>query len=152
MPRQNFLNREAFLEASELQIIQALKAVSTFATHISFQKEDRPLQSFQFNYNLQPQNINYTIKVSILFLNEKYTRVCLHGEHYNGEAFMRDHDLPLILHDVEAALTASLSDNWTNYQPLKSKLTQPFSAGSFTEHLTMLANLLFLRKNYPKQI
>ena len=79
MPRQNFLSRESFVDASEKQAKDSLLAIPAFVPNIRFVSENKMVGSSRFSYEQSEKNIEYVIDVSVLPLNDQFTRVCLHG-------------------------------------------------------------------------
>lgn len=146
MPRQNFLSRQTFVEASIDQAKESLLSIPVFASNIKFIAENEKLQSFKFCYELLQKNVIYYIDVTVLSLNNQYTRVSLRGEHSNGEAFDNDADMAIALHNFEKAIEASLKGDASNYQPHqpKEKKSKKFLQLSTTFIAT--AGLFLLRK------
>jgi hypothetical protein len=48
MPRQNFLSRESFVEATEFQAKESLLSIPVFVPNIKLIEENTKLQSFKF--------------------------------------------------------------------------------------------------------
>ena len=124
MPRQNFLSRESFVEATELQARESLLSIPVFVPNIKLIAENAKLQSFKFRYQLPQKNLEYHVDVTILPLDTQYTRISLHGEHSSGAAFVSDTDMAIALHDFEAAIEAALKGDVSNYQPYIPKETK----------------------------
>ena len=142
MPRQNFLSRESFVQATEAQAKEGLLSVPVFANNIKLITENTILQTFKFWYQLPQKNIEYHIDVTILPLDNQFTRISLHGRHSNGHAFANDSDMALALHDFESAIQAALTGDVSMYKPyqpsekkskkiLQSAATLAASAGIF---------------------
>jgi hypothetical protein len=121
MPRQNFLSRESFVVASENQAKESLLSVPVFVPNIKLITENHKLQSFKFRYQLPQKNLEYHVDVTILRLDTQYTRICLHAEHSNGQAFEYDEDMALALKDFQSAIDAALKGDVSNYKPYKPK-------------------------------
>jgi hypothetical protein len=56
MPRQNFLSRESFVEATEFQAKESLLSIPVFVPNIKLIEENTKLQSFKFFYHLPQKN------------------------------------------------------------------------------------------------
>jgi hypothetical protein len=125
MPRQNFLTRESFVEASENQAKESLLSVPVFVPNIKLMTENEKLQSYKFCYQLPQKEIEYYVDVTILSLNNQYTRISLHGERTNGKAFDNDTDMAIALHDFESAITAALRGDTSSYKPYKPNEKKP---------------------------
>lgn len=117
MPRQTFLSRESFVEATETQAKESLLSIPVFASNIKFVTENTVLQSFRFWYQFPEKELEYQVDVTILPLDSQFTRVCLHGTHSSGHAFNNDADLAVALSDFESAFQASLKGDASFYKP-----------------------------------
>ncbi len=121
MPRQNFLSRESFVQATELQAKESLLSVPVFAPNIKLVEENRKLQSFKFRYQIPQKSLEYHVDVTILPLDTQYTRISLHSTHCNGQSFDNDVDMKIALSDFEAAIHAALKGDVSCYHPYKPK-------------------------------
>lgn len=146
MPRQNFLSREAFVEATEIQARESLLSIPVFVPNIKLIAENSKLQSFKFRYQLPQKNIEYHVDVTLLRLDTQYTRISLHGEHSNGEAFGNDADMVIALHDFESAIEAALKGDTSGYQPYKLKEKRSKNILQFTAAFVASAGVLVLKK------
>lgn len=117
MPRQNFLSRESFVSASEQLTKESLLSIPVFAPHIKLQTENKMLQKFRFLFEQAEKSEEYFIDVSILPLNDQYTRLSLHATLTNGGSFQNHPDMALALHDFESAVIAALNGDTTLYTP-----------------------------------
>ena len=95
MPRQNFLSRESFVSASEQLTKASILSIPVFAPNISLQSENKMLQKFRFLFEQAEKSAEYFIDVSVLPLNDQYTRICLHAVHTNGQSFQNNPDMAL---------------------------------------------------------
>ena len=146
MPRQNFLSRESFVDASEKQAKDSLLSIPAFVPNIRFVSENRMVGSSRFSYVQPVKNIEYFIDVSVLPLNDQFTRVCLHGTHLNGQSFNNDADMAFALHDFEAALMAAIQGDVSLYTPCEKK---PSNSKNFIHITTAFVTsicVFFLRK------
>ena len=146
MPRQNFLSRESFVEASEIQAKESLLSVPVFVPNIKLIAENEKLQLFKFRYQIPQKNLEYHVDVTILPLDTQYTRISLHGEHSNGEAFENDADMAMALHDFESAIEAALKGDVSNYQPYKPKERKTKNFLQFTAAFITSAGIFVLGK------
>ena len=121
MPRQNFLSRESFVDATEKQAKDSLLSIPAFVPNIRFVSENKMVGSTRFSYEQPVKSTEYFIDVSVLPLNEQFTRVSLHGTHVNGHSFQNDTDMAIALHDFEAAMQAALKGDVSLYTPSEPK-------------------------------
>lgn len=117
MPRQTFLSRESFVDASEKQTRETLFSIPAYVSHIQLAAENKRIESYRFLYEQTQKDARYIIDVSILPLNEQYTRISLHASHPNGHAFYADSDMAFALHDFESAIHAALKGDLAHYKP-----------------------------------
>lgn len=121
MPRQNFLSRESFVEATELQAKESLLSIPVFAPNIKLMEENTKLQCFKFRYQIPQKNLEYHVDVTVLPLDTQYTRISLHGTHSNGQSFDNDAEMKIALNDFESAINAALKGDVSVYHPYKPK-------------------------------
>lgn len=117
MPRQNFLAKESFVNASETLTRESILSIPVFATNIKLVTENKMLQKIRFLFEQPERETIYHIDVSVLPLNDEYTRISLHATHTNGQAFSQDPDMAIALHDFESAVAAALNGDTSLYQP-----------------------------------
>lgn len=146
MPRQNFLSREAFVEATEIQAKESLLSIPVFVPNIKLIAENTKLQSFKFRYQLPQKNMEYHVDVTVLPLDSQFIRISLHGEHSNGEAFDNDADMVMALHDFESAIEAALKGDVSSYQPYKPKEKKSKKFLQFTAAFVASAGIFVLKK------
>lgn len=146
MPRQNFISREAFVEATENQARESLLSVPVFVPNIKLIEENTKLQSFKFRYQLPQKNLEYHVDVTLLPLDTQYIRISLHGEHSNGEAFDNDSDMAIALHDFESAIGAALKGDVSNYKPYQPKEKKSNKFLQYTTAFIASAGVFVLRK------
>ena len=146
MPRQNFLSRESFVEATEIQAKESLLSIPVFVPNIKLICENTKLQSFKFCYQLPQKNTEYHVDVTLLPLDTQYTRISLHGEHSNGEAFNNDADMAIALHDFESAIEAALNGDVSTYKPYKPKEKKSKNFFQVTAAVAASAGIFILRK------
>ena len=117
MPRQNFLAKESFVNASEALAKESILSIPVFATNIKLVTDNKMLQKMRFQFEEPELDLRYFIDVSVLPLNEEYTRISLHATHTDGQAFHEDSDMAIALHDFESAGAAALNGDTSLYQP-----------------------------------
>jgi hypothetical protein len=147
MPRQNFLSRESFVDASEKQVKDSILSIPAFATNIRLIAENKMIESIRFSYHLAVKEIEYVIDVSIHPLNEKYTRVSLHGRHSSGQSFTNNADMAIALHDFESAIMAAIKGDVTLYKPYVPKTGNSRKVLQVAATLVASLGVFFLRKN-----
>ncbi len=146
MPRQNFLSRETFVDASEKQTRDSLLAVPSFVPNITLIGENKMIESFKFSYRQPLKETIYHIDVSILTLNEKYTRISMHGTYDNGQAFHTDADMALALHDFESAIIAALKGDTSLYRPFEPRVKNTRKFLQLTLAFVASIGVFFLKK------
>jgi hypothetical protein len=109
MPRQNFLSRESFVNASELKTRDSIMSLPFHLGHIELITENKMIDKMRFVYVHAAKKIEYFIDVTVLPLNEQYTRVSLHASHVNGHSFYEDAEMAIALHDFESAIHATVN-------------------------------------------
>lgn len=142
MPRQNFLSRESFVSASEELTKESLLSIPVFAPNITLLTDNKMLQKLRFLFSDAEKEAAYFIDVSVLPLNEQYTRISLHATHTNGQSFHHDPDMALALHDFESAIIAAMNGDTSLYQPSAS---MPKKSKNFLRSIvTIVASISFL--------
>jgi hypothetical protein len=131
MPRQTFLSRESFVDATEKQTKETLFSIPAYVSNIKLEGENKLIESFKFSYEQAEKKLLYIIDVSILPLNDQYTRISLHASHRNGHAFYNDADMAFALHDFESAIHAALKGDLAQYKPLGLKPKEVNSLSQF---------------------
>jgi hypothetical protein len=109
MPRQNFLSRESFVNASETKTRDSILSLPFHLGHIELISENKMIDKTRFVYIHPGKKIEYFIDVTVLTLNEQYTRVSLHASHVNGHSFYEDAEMAIALHDFESAIHATVN-------------------------------------------
>ena len=67
------------------------------------------IDSTRFVYMHMGKNIEYFVDVTVLPLNDQFTRVSLHASHVNGQSFYEDSEMAIALHDFEFAIHATVN-------------------------------------------
>jgi hypothetical protein len=147
MPRQTFLSGESFVDATEKQTKETLFSIPAYISNIRLVAENKMIESYKFSYEQAEKKLHYIIDVSILPLNDQYTRISLHASHSNGHAFYEDADMAFALHDFESAIHAALKGDLAHYKPAGQKLKQ---ANNWTQIFTVfrssISDLVFKKK------
>lgn len=146
MPRQNFLSRESFVDASELQARNSLLSVPAFVPNITLVSENKMIESYRFAYRQPEKEVLYYVNVSVLPLNEKYIRICLHGTYSNGQAFSNDADMNLALHDFESAIQAALKGDTSLYKPCQPRVRNTKKLIQYSLAFFTTIGVFFLKK------
>ena len=147
MPRQTFLSRESFVDATEKQTKDTLFSIPAYVSHIRLVSENARIESYKFSYEQAEKKLDYIIDVSILPLNDQYTRISLHASHRNGHAFYADADMAFALHDFESAIHAALKGDLSHYRPASQKVSEPAGMSQFFSFCkSTISELLFRKK------
>ena len=117
MSRKTYLTKEFFVDALEKQTKESVLSIPAFVNNVKLVAENKLVELTRFVYEQPLKKLTYYIDVSVLPLNEKYTRVCLHASYMNGQAFHSDGDLSVALHDFESAVCAALKGDTSSYKP-----------------------------------
>lgn len=121
MPRQNFISRNFFVEASEKETQQAILTIPRFAENIKLIEENKVLHSIRFLFEHPGYEIHQHMDVSILPLNNSHTRVTLHASYPNGHVFSNDSFINNALINFESAVHSALNGYPTEYKPCQRK-------------------------------
>ncbi|HEX2607151.1 MAG TPA: hypothetical protein VHK91_07215 [Flavisolibacter sp.] len=121
MPRQTFLSKESFVDANEQSTKDTLHSLSALISNIRMVSENKVIGSMKFIYEHTGKSTEYLIDVSILPLNDQYTRISLHGSYPNGHVFHSQADMAIVLHDFESAIHAALKGDLSVYKPKEVK-------------------------------
>lgn len=146
MLRQNFLSKESFVDASEKQTRDTILSVPSFAPNIKMIAENKMVESIRFSYDQPERKLQYYVDVSILPLNEQYTRISLHAAHTNGQILQNHSDVSIALHDFESAIQAALKGDVTSYKPIQPKIKSTEKFNQVLNVLTTSIVVFFLRR------
>lgn len=146
MPRQNFLSRESFVNANEIKTKDAILSLPFHLDHIELISENRMIESLRFVYIHPGKNREYFVDITVLPLNDEYTRVSLHASHVSGVSFYEDAEMAVALHDFESAIHATISGDLAAFKAngFGKKKEKKSSGSSFLKQL--LPDLLFQKK------
>ena len=146
MPRQTFLSRESFVDATEKQTKETLFSIPAYVSNIKLIAENPRMESYKFSYEQTEKKLRYIIDVSILPLNDQYTRISLHASYVNGQAFYADADMAFALHDFESAMHAALKGDLAHYKPAGQKAKEANGWAQFFAGFKSSINELMFRK------
>lgn len=146
MPRQNFLAKESFVNASEVLTRESILSIPVFATNIKLVAENKMLQTMRFLFEQPESEVKYLIDASVLPLNDTYTRISLHARHINGQAFQQDADMAIALHDFESAVTAALNGDTSQYQPTSRQAKNSKGLARLAFSVMASVGILMLKK------
>jgi len=133
MPRQTFITKDFFVDASEKIVKQTIFAMPSFFSAIKFIEENSKLQYARFVYEKSDSKSPAYIDVSLLPLNENQTKITLHGTYVNGAIFYKDEFMLNALKNFESAIYAGLDGNLSYFEPqtpgktTKQKLLLPIN-------------------------
>ena len=119
MPRQTFLSKDFFVNASEAETKQRILELPNCITNIKFVAEDAVRHSLKFVYERPsdfPENYNY-INVSLLPLSMEQTRISLHGFYADGSSFHNDSQVANALINFESAVHAAVKGSIGDFEP-----------------------------------
>ncbi len=117
MPRQTFISKEFFLNASEKNTRLTLLSLPQVIEDVKFIRESNVLHSMRFLYQNTNNKKNYQVDVSLLPLNDNYTHVTLHVSHTNGQVFNNDNFIKYALVNFENAVHAAINHDLSLYAP-----------------------------------
>jgi hypothetical protein len=146
MPRQNYLSRESFVDITEKQTKEAILSIPAFAPNIKLLAENKLFESIKFTYEQPVKKHNYHINVSVLPLNEKYTRISLHATFANGQTFNASSEMAIVLHDFEAAIKAAIKGDISEYRPYQPNEPSTRKIKQLINNIRSSVSLLFLKK------
>jgi hypothetical protein len=151
MPRQNFLSRDSFVDATEKQTKETILSIPDTLPGIRYIGENRLNESIRFSYLSSIKQLEYHIDISVLPLNEKYTRISLHASHKNGQAFHSDAGMAVALHDFESAILAALKGELNDYKPYEPKVAPTQKLKQFFTSMKAQVASFSLKKRLSRQ-
>lgn len=127
MPRQTYLSKEFFVNASETDVKQHILTLPDCIATIKFVAEDSVRQTMKFLFERpteSPENYN-CINVSLLPLNVNQTKITLHGSYVHGSVFQDEAEVQNALLNFESAIEAAIQGSMNDFklQPVKSQST-----------------------------
>ena len=117
MPRQTFLSRESFVDATEKTTKETLYTLPEYVSNIKMLSENKLIDSVKFLYEQAEKKPDVHITVSVLPLNDQYTRISLNASYANGHTFYEDAGLSFALHSIESSIHAALKGDLAYFNP-----------------------------------
>lgn len=146
MPRQTFLSKESFVDATEKQTKATLLSIPGFVSNIQLLSENKTIESLKFSYEQPVKKLQYHIDITILPLNDQYTRISLHASYANGQIFHSNSDMAVVLHDFESAIHAALKGDLSYYKPYAPRPAVSKKFMQLIIAVTSSVGVFFLRK------
>lgn len=123
MPRQTFLSKDFFVDASEQETRKHILSLPSCIDSIKFVAEDSMRHSIKFVYERpadDPENYN-CIQVILLPLNVDQTKITLHGSYAHGNVFHNQSEVFNALNNFEAAVRAALGGTISEFEVAQLK-------------------------------
>jgi hypothetical protein len=118
MPRQNFITSDFFLQANTARLTEVLSKMEANIASIRFIEENRLTHSLRYMIG-HPDTAGHFVDVSMLPLDEKFTRVCLHASEISGQSFTSNPPLQATLKWFRDAFEAGIENRFL--QPEEKK-------------------------------
>ncbi len=115
MPKQTFISKDFFVDASEAEAKQKIRNIPKFVNNIKFVTENKVIQSMKFLYERTSGKRNNYVDVSVLPLNDRHTKITLHCSYTNGSKFRRDNYVRNAVYNFESAVKAVVNDSIDTY-------------------------------------
>lgn len=150
MPRQTFISKDFFVNASEEVTKQMLIGLPTYLSNVKLMNQNIQLPSLKFIYERNMESLHQHVNVSILPLSFDYTKITLQVTYLNGHAFRKDSYVSNTLQNFEAAIKASINGSIKDYEP--SEIKQSASSSFFrmaTLMITFISIFIFKIKSHP---
>ena len=126
MPKQTFITRDFFVNASIDLVKKKLLDLPQHIAYIKFVKENNLTLSIQFLYQYPDSEKDKLIDVSILALNETQSLVTLHGSFADGSVFNKDPYVANAVENFERAINASINNLMKGFE-LRTVKRRPLS-------------------------
>lgn len=143
MPRQTFLSKETFINANEQHLRQLILNLPDYIPGFVLRGENKLIEQIRFS-STSTKNCPYVIDISVLTLNDQYTRLSIHTAYENGKAFVSDPEMNMMMHEIEAAIQAAAKGE-TYTRKTQEGVSKAGSSNWFSNLKTGI-NLLFLKK------
>ncbi len=150
MPRQTYLSKEFFVNASEQETRQHVLNLPNSINNIKFVAEDNVRHNLKFVYEAisDSADSNNCISVSLLPLSTNQTMISLQGSHSNGSAFHRDIQVTNALSNFELAVDAAIKGVLTEFQPVEIKRKKSSRNVSLISAVAILAGIVYFTKGW----
>lgn len=106
MSRKTFLARESFVDAAAIPVWNTLLSLPPFIEGLQLTQRNPLIETLQFSY--EGPTGAYVFTVTVLTLNEQYTRVSLHASFADGHSFHSDANIGKTIEWFERMLHAAL--------------------------------------------
>ena len=141
-----FLSQRVLCQRIGSSSKESILSIPVFATNIKLVQDNKMLQKMRFQYEEPEHDLRYFIDVSVLPLNDEYTRISLHATHIDGQAFHKDSDMAIALHDFESAVAAALNGDTSLYQPTTRKTKHSKGFVRYAFGIMASVGILMLKK------
>lgn len=146
MPRQNFISKDFFVNATEEETRRSIKELPAFVPNVKMVRENKVIPSVKFLYERAAEERHHHVDVSVLPLTDMYTRVTLHVSYASGLAFNKDPYINNALQNFESAIQAALGGQADAYQASMVKESAPRRLGQFLMLLVTSVSVFFIWK------
>ena len=116
MPKQTFITRDFFVNASIDLVKKKVLELPLHIVYIKFVKENNLTLSIQFLYQYPDSEKDKLIDVSILELNEAQSLITLHGSFADGSVFNKDPYVASAVENFERAINACINNTITGFE------------------------------------
>lgn len=120
MPRQTFITKEFFVNASEIDARQNIMTLPTAISNIKLVAENQKLHSVTFAYE-RANDVLHHIAISLLPLNDSHTQIIMHASNANGSYFYNDPYVTNAVVNFEQAICAAVKGNLSAFEPVVPK-------------------------------
>lgn len=150
MPRQTYLSKNFFLNASECETKQLILALPQGINNIRFVSEDDVRHTLNFKYKevVHSDEKDNCISVSLLPLSVNQTMISLQGSHINGSAFHKDLIVNNALHNFEQAIIASSNGTLSDFIPSPLKKDKRQTSVNLLALLALGAGIIYVLKGW----
>jgi hypothetical protein len=150
MPRQTYISKEFFVNASEKETKQHVLDLPNSISNIKFVAEDDIRHNLKFVYQgiNNSENSNNCISVSLLPLSTNQTMISLQGSTSNGSAFHRDHHISNALTNFELAVNAAIVGALPQFQPKQIKRENSSLHISLLTGMAIIAGFVYFTKGW----
>lgn len=146
MPRQNFISKDFFVNATEEETRQSIKGLPGFVPNVKLVMENKVIPTVKFLYERPGEEKHHHVDVSVLPLTDMYTRVTLHVSYASGHAFNKDPYINNALQNFESAIHAALGGHADTYQVSMVKESAPKRLAQMLVLLATSVSVFFIWK------
>lgn len=148
MPRQTFLSKDFFVNASEAEAKQHILELPNCVCNIKFVAEDSMRHTLKFLYERpteDPENYN-CIDVCLLPLSVNQTKITLHGSYVHGNVFYNKAQVTNALMNFESAVESLIKGSIKEFELEHLKESKTFKHIGIIAALMALAGVVYLLK------